>query len=64
MLIANDLCRKIAENQKPELYANKFIKRDFIHMTDVINSTHYYLNHKDHKFAGKLLISQVADQDH
>ena len=55
MLIANDLCKKIAANQKPELYANKLIVRDFIPITDVINSTFYYLNHKDNKFGGEII---------
>jgi len=55
MLIANDLCSKIAANQRPELYANKFIKRDFIPMKDVIDSTYCYLNYKDNKFGGEII---------
>ena len=55
MLIANDLCSKIAANQRPELYANKFIKRDFIPIKDVIDSTCYYLNYKDNKFGGEII---------
>jgi UDP-glucose 4-epimerase len=38
MLIANDLCKKIAMNQEPKLHANKLIRRDFIAITDVISA--------------------------
>jgi len=55
MLIANDLCRKIALNQTPVLYANKFIKRDFISMKDVIGATCYFLNSEDNKFGGEVI---------
>lgn len=55
MLIANDLCRKISMNQQPEVHANKFIKRDFIPMQDVIDSTCFYLNQEDNTLGGEII---------
>jgi UDP-glucose 4-epimerase len=55
MLIANDLCRKISMNQQPEVHANKFTKRDFIPMQDVIDSTCFYLNQEDNTLGGEII---------
>jgi UDP-glucose 4-epimerase len=55
MLITNDLCRKISMNQQPEVYANKFTKRDFIPMQDVIDSTFHYLNQANNKLGGEII---------
>lgn len=55
MLIANDLCKKIVMNGIATLNANKSIKRDFIPINDVLDSTKFYINNPNTIFDGKII---------
>ena len=55
-LVANDLCKKIATNQKAELHSNKTTKRDFIAMSNIIEAVKFYLNDSNsYKYGGEVI---------
>ena len=55
MLIANDLCRKIASNEKVILHSDKLTTRDFITIDDLLESTIFYINAKNPLMGGEVI---------
>ena len=54
MLVVNDLCKQMASQGCMEIRSSKYVKRDFIPITDVCRAVSFFINDKGETLGGEI----------